>query len=59
MDDAAGADHGAGTAGEALVREDKGAVFRNLDRAGGADLFAQAAANAANLARVLTPCVLV
>ena len=59
VDDVARADHGAGTARETLVREDEGAVFRDLDRAGRTGLFAQAAADAAHLAGVLAAGVLV
>ena len=59
MYDAARADHGAGPAGQTLIREDKGAVLRNLDGAGRAGLFAQAAADAAHVADVLAARVLV
>ena len=59
VDDVAGADHGAGTAGEAFVGEDKGAVFRNLDRSGRAGLFTQTAADTADFANILAAGILV
>ena len=50
VDDLAGACHGASAAGQALVGENKGTVFRYLDSTGGAGLFAQATADAGNVA---------
>jgi len=59
VDDIAGTCHGAGTAGETLVGVDKGAVFRDLDCSGGADLLAQTAADAADLTDILAVGILV
>ena len=59
VDDTSGADQSASTAGKTLVGEDKGTVFRNLNRSGRANLFAQTAANAAHLTIVLAAGILV
>jgi len=59
VDDIARAGHGAHAAGEALIRVDKGAVFRNNDGSGRTGALAQAAADAAHGADIAAAGVLV
>ena len=58
-DDISGADHGAGSAGQALIGEDKGTVFRYLDSGGGAGLFTQATADTSHITHMEATGILV
>lgn len=59
VDDIAGTGHGAGAAGETLIRENKRTVFRNADGSGWAHALAETAANAACFADIAADGVLV
>lgn len=59
MDDLSGADHGASTARQALVGENEGAVFGNLNGSRRTGLFAQTATDACNIAHMEAAGVLV
>ena len=54
VDDLTGACHGTGTAGQTLVGENKGAIFRYLNSTGGAGFFTQATADAGDIAHMET-----
>ncbi len=59
MDDVSGTNHGTGTAGQALVGENEGAVFRDLDGSGGACFFTQTAADTGDFAHVEAAGILI
>ena len=59
VDHVSGADHEAGAAGQAFVRENEGTVLRDLDGAGGAGSLAHTAADAADLADIPATGILV